>query len=397
MRICLACILLPALLSPMVGCYSCRDSAMVDVGDLGDGIATRHKYRLVGVNLSGDKCDEVLNNDLLRSKFPQVFSDFGIPFEVNYPFLVPPRYKHGWSFLLTLLTLDLVPQFCCSTQEFPCDLRFVEDQSVSVRFSVYQSFDKADSLFPTGLIPFSDAPDSIGFKAFWKSYKVLASDNDGSKKLTSRFLAVTSGGLREEVSKEAFAYGVAAKLKELEDSGKIDAMLKRQEAAKSKAPKHRVLRFARDVGSEFTYCFTLELAEIPKDRDKAMAIVMDEFKELCKEEYIESFPGVNKASLVVNFLEGGREGKIIKGHAQVLTIKPLSLSYDADTRRGRMSVRFNEGQEKEARAWIRTNIETLVRDKNIALVTGKLPPKAPCYLLGEKIDGNVMEIEFKTE
>lgn len=43
------------------------------------------------------------------------------------------------------------------------------------------------------------------------------------------------------------------------------------------------------------------------------------------------------------------------------------------------------------------NIICLVRDKNIALTTGQLPPAATYYSLGEKVDGNVMEIEFKTE
>ena len=47
--------------------------------------------------------------------------------------------------------------------------------------------------------------------------------------------------------------------------------------------------------------------------------------------------------------------------------------------------------------WMSYNIETLARDKNIALVTGQLPPAAKYYSLGEKVDGNVMEIEFKTE
>ena len=396
MRIRLA-YLLSALLLPIVGCYSCRDSAMVDVGDWGDGIATRHKYRLVGVNIRGDKCDEVLNNILLKSKFPQVFSDRGIPLEVSYPFLVPPQYKYGWSFLLTLFTLDLVPQFVCSTQEFPCDLRLVDDQSVSARFSVYQSFDRADSLFPTGLIPFSDAPDNTGFKVFWRSYKVLPSDDDGGKKLTSRFLALTFGGLREEVSKDAFAYGVVSKLKQLEDSGRIDAMLKKLGAAKSKAPAHKVLKWTRELGSDFTYGFTLELAGEPEDPDKDASAVMKEFGESLKEEYSDSFPRTDKASLIVDYLDVRVDGRIIRGRAAVLTIVPVSLTYDPDTRRGKLSVRFNLGQADEARSWIRKNIETLARDKNIALVTGQLPPAATYYSLGEKIDGNVMEVEFMTE
>ena len=60
-------------------------------------------------------------------------------------------------------------------------------------------------------------------------------------------------------------------------------------------------------------------------------------------------------------------------------------------------MRFNAGQAEEARTWILRNVKTLAHDKNIALVTGRLPPEATFRTLGEKIDGNVMEIEFKTE
>lgn len=43
-------------------------------------------------------------------------------------------------------------------------------------------------------------------------------------------------------------------------------------------------------------------------------------------------------------------------------------------------------------------VETIVLDKNIALTTGQLPPAATYYSLGESLkDGNVLEIEFKTE
>lgn len=75
----------------------------------------------------------------------------------------------------------------------------------------------------------------------------------------------------------------------------------------------------------------------------------------------------------------------------------MSLSYDASLRLGKLSLRFGPGQEKETRNWAKENIETLVRDKNIALITGQLPPAAIYYSLSEKINGNVMEIEFKTE
>ena len=50
------------------------------------------------------------------------------------------------------------------------------------------------------------------------------------------------------------------------------------------------------------------------------------------------------------------------------------------------------------RKWFRKIIETLARDRNIALVTGEIPPAAKFYLGREELkDGNVLEIEFRTE
>ena len=117
-----------------------------------------------------------------------------------------------------------------------------------------------------------------------------------------------------------------------------------------------------------------------------------------KEEYLDTYPSADVASLVVSFSGLKREGVRISGRAAVLTIKPLSLTYDVHTRRGRLAVKFNAGQAEEAKAWARRNIETLARDKNIALTTGVIPPAAKFYLGREELkDGNVLEIEFKTE
>ncbi|MBQ2631521.1 MAG: hypothetical protein IJG13_17730, partial [Kiritimatiellae bacterium] len=72
--------------------------------------------------------------------------------------------------------------------------------------------------------------------------------------------------------------------------------------------------------------------------------------------------------------------------------------YDPLTRTGRMAVCLSGGQFEETRKWIRRNIEALARDKNIALTTGKIPPAAKFYLGREELkDGNMLEIEFKTE
>ena len=76
----------------------------------------------------------------------------------------------------------------------------------------------------------------------------------------------------------------------------------------------------------------------------------------------------------------------------------VALKYDPMQRCGVMSVKVECGKYEETRKWIRKNIETLARDKNIALTTGEIPPAAKFYLGREELkDGNVLEIEFKTE
>lgn len=111
--------------------------------------------------------------------------------------------------------------------------------------------------------------------------------------------------------------------------------------------------------------------------------------------------GVDFGTLV-NICDGSCSGAEFAGIcnvvAAVLTIRLVSLDYDPRTRRGKLAVRFNAGQAEESRKWIRRNIERLASDKNIALTTGQLPPAAKFYLGREEFkDGNILEIEFKTE
>ena len=87
-----------------------------------------------------------------------------------------------------------------------------------------------------------------------------------------------------------------------------------------------------------------------------------------------------------------KDGRI-SGRVVVLSFCVTSLAYDPNTRTGKLAVKVNANQYEEARKWIRKNIETLARDKNIALVTGEIPPAAKFYLGREELkDGNVLEI-----
>jgi len=166
---------------------------------------------------------------------------------------------------------------------------------------------------------------------------------------------------------------------------------------RSSTPLYNIITCERESGSDFAYRFVLEL--IGKDKSlHAFRSVQKEFRAAVKEDYAESFPGVRMDSLYVDFPEYKLNNGKIEGRAVVLSISVTSLSYDPNTRKGKLAVKVNANQYEEARKWIRKNIETLARDKNIALTTGEIPPAAKFYLGREELkDGNVLEIEFKTE
>ena len=165
-------------------------------------------------------------------------------------------------------------------------------------------------------------------------------------------------------------------------------------------PQHaayKIISCERDSRDAFSYSFVLEL----KDDDNSLRTFRDiqqEFRSVLREDYVESTPGMENQKQYVDFPEYSLENSKIIGRATILSITPVQMKYDPNTRTGRLAVKVNANQYEEARKWIRKNIETLARDKNIALVTGEIPPAAKFYLGKEELkDGNVLEIEFKTE
>ena len=401
------------LCGTMQGCFcgSVRTHATVSTQDYGENLSTKYQYRVIGVKgllhhsaygfWRGIDIDNTAITYELKARYPNVFSDSGLPLIVN----VQPmgtKSRNGWTVFLTIISATLYPNTSNISFSHDVDLTVscdvgkedcipVVDVKMDDRFSVVKFMDSAVSIFPTALIPYGAIP-YCGANPVWgQKDKVVGSDN-GVLKSMSNFNHLNSGLLID-----AFTYGVVAKLKEMECSGRIDSMLRKKDLDKSAVPTHALVNLVREAGNEFTYGFTLELSAEPDNPDMALSAILKEFGQSLKEEYTDSFPGANKAALIVDYLDVGISGTEIKGRAVVMIVAPVSLSYDAITRRGKLAVRFNERQMESARSWIRKNIETLARDKNIALVTGNPPPEATYYSLGEKIEGDVMEIEFKTE
>ena len=92
------------------------------------------------------------------------------------------------------------------------------------------------------------------------------------------------------------------------------------------------------------------------------------------------------------------ESKVCRIVATACGVNDISLTYDPLTRRGTLSMKIRNGDFDGTRKIIRQHIETIVRDKNIQLVTGVTPPPGHYCLLGESVKPwNILEVKFRAE
>lgn len=430
----------------VAGCWHVRNYAVSDTKDYGMQLKTRYRYHVVA-SLKAF-------SDQFEREMPSVFARDGIPITLHTSQEVLPG--KSWSYLDgdDFVLFDFL-YFCCqmgtcwtilplhmkgNEQTRAYSIEILELDAPKEQINVCECNDKiAGCLIP--IVPFlcyhgNPAPEKFAQGHGFETHEYKLGD---SADAASNF-------------KRALAYGVASKLKEMEDAGTINEQTARNAASvrsrldarqrlrekkikerqeqdraqrtyearskmlameqqrgqaaigrtlqqnqvenqPAKAPYH-IVYLERDGKNDFAYRFAMELNGEPSIQ--TFFGVQTIFAEEVCTAYQREFPGVDVSALRIAVQPRLVNGRI-EGRAEVLTITPISLAYDADTRKGRLSVRFNAGQAEEARAWIRRNIETLVRDKNIVLVTGRQPPAATYYSLGEKIAGDVMEIEFRTE
>ena len=429
----------------VAGCWHVRNFAVTDAKDYGQTFKTKYKYWVQDDNKDFSSRFELEN--------PSVFSNDGIPIKVHtYQAMLPSK---SWSYLDgdDFLLFDIF-YVCCQIgtgvaflplhmrgdeQPHTYIIQILDSKIPNVRVGICERNDKIAS----GYLPIASllcyhgnpAPEAFKCGRSFETHEYKLGDSSDAK---SNFT-------------KALVYGVAAKLKEMEETGVInestarnaafvranidmerkrreEEIKRRQEQDRerrtyearskmlameqrkrhttigktlqqdsneltSKAPYH-IVYLERDGKSDFAYRFAMELNGEPSIQTffGVQKIFADEVRMAYQTEYPRAIISALRIAVQPRLVNGR-----IEGRAEVLTITPTSLIYDANTRRGKLAVKFNAGQAEEARAWIRKNIETLACDKNIALVAGQLPPSATYYSLGEKIDGNVMEIEFRTE
>ena len=411
------------------GCLRYRSVAAADVKDVGTQICTRYRYCPSWAQGKEKSGEERLRTRMKRYQ-PQVFADDGIPIVIterevsheDWGCWKINRYQDPMGFaskrFFYAFSFSIIPLFNGTESDAWEEVRLADDPSPATSFRIYKRQDNAFSfLTPLPLLLYSGLPEMRG------------SENGVVRVRRENFFTVAEDMFAHEhpEGEEVFAYALAAKLKALEDMGRVNAatlewsartLLHRKDSIAQNVarkasvpisqtktgvqsqthrqvkPLYRIDSLVRESNSDFAYTFSLKMNEDPSI--EAFFAIQGVFMREVLDAYRSEFPNADVSTLRVYVLPRLVDGRI-EGRAAVLTITPVSLSYDANTRRGKLSIRFNPGQYEEARAWARKNIETLARDKNIVLVTGQIPPDAKYYSLGEKIDGNVMEIEFRTE
>ena len=414
----------------LVGCAQSRHWASPEVADMDpESIVTSNKYRVRSF-YAAENLPHVVSyvskqgiQSALAQHYPGIFASDGIPIDVVEGVTSDWENKTVMTVVLPFLVSGTTLPFVKDAQWWRTYTIEVGDSEFDFK-TYFKGNGVATILSPIGLFfPYEKNP---GIKK--TEFTRINVETPFVKDLEKTLKAENT-----KVESRAVAHGIAVKLKELEDSGMIavkhrlddkglkplasesskaafaqsfsdnsdfiskENTLKTDEVQTQKQNIYRIVSFDRESDSSFAYNFVLAL----QDENSSLSTlrqIQQEFRMAVKTDYMESFSGVNADSLYVDFSEYKLNNGKIYGRAVVLTIAIESLTYNSNTRTGKLAVKVNANQYEEARKWVRKNIETLARDKNIALVTGEIPPAAKFYLGREEFkDGNILEVEFRTE
>lgn len=153
-------------------------------------------------------------------------------------------------------------------------------------------------------------------------------------------------------------------------------------------------KLERVQGEEFAYAFeitaksALNLAEAEK--------IKKELRQTFIDDYRATYGVKSGVSLQVDFPEYSIAKDKITGKSVIMQLTVLSLEYNSERSTGVIRVKMGAYSFEEVRRIVRRNIENIVRDKNIALSTGEIPPETRFCIGNEQVtDEGIMEIEFE--
>ena len=224
----------------VAGCYSShiRESAIAKVTDIGEKISTKNQYR-VTCAYDGDSSQTMkLTSDFFEEINPAVFSPNGIPVSLRCKFSSMRGNYNPWSIPLSVISLGIIPFWHDFSTSFQCFVRLENGIDQGDFFDVTSRVDSADNFgLPITFMYFNGVSNMDGYRAFCQNtFKIedvyrttISCQNEGV--LGEKVQALSSPStssiqvLSSDLMQRALVYAVAVKLKELEDSGKIDAML----------------------------------------------------------------------------------------------------------------------------------------------------------------------------
>ena len=390
----------------VAGCVHERASVMSSVGGEMRQIKTRNRYTLAGFkhqaqNANADVVKENVytppfSNDTLKRYQPDVFADDGIRFMMHSSASPRECDSYSWTtYFPFLLTLMIMPQCRTILSGSRCTVDVLDNPDARATLDECSRSDHAGALTPTPFLFYlGDATPPEGSE----TYSVYS-----RHWISTAFFSLGENPSAQRESLDVLrAYAIAATLKKMEDDGLIDESRSRlagRDSAQtlSIADKFEVVDFRREGDDGCRHSFMLRRRDgggiSLRDSREAQKML----KTMIREDYGSSFPAVAVGELVVEFPEFSLRNGTIRGKSEVLSLAVESLRYDSRTRTGVLRVRIGANQFEAARKYAIRNIESLVRDKNIALDGRDIPPASTFFLQGESLKGDVLEITFRTE
>ena len=384
------------------GCYYARIVAGSDAKDFGETVQTQFRYRLICDGDGGN--DELLSQSQRMQKYqPGVFDDDGIPVVLSFqktiddndPGAMSIRHSHRRC------SISVAGQYLASVEACGRDV-------MALGF----------------LPPIPVLKMSFSCSPCFQSGHVLGSNSFGSY---SDFIRDCYDPQCYDYCDMAMAYGIASRLKEAEDEGRIDEIsaasirstqsladavstrakiraeskMRQGVGVKSLVSENEspfeIVRCDSEQGRDFAYSFTLRKRGGGAISLSDYGIIRNGFRSAIRSQYASAHPNVNPRTLVIDFTEYALKGGVVCGRVAVLTISAESMTYDAASRKGIIMVRVGDGQFEDARRWIRRNLAALAGRSNIALVGDAVPSGARFYSESEEMSDGLLKISFKTE
>ena len=412
----LARIVVLVAVAVVAGCYHARVVAASDAKDFGETVQTRFRYRLI--------CEDNDDKDVwMTHKFagmtmcqrlqacqPTVFADDGIPVVLSFADLLNDE-AGDWTVALTYFSCGVFPALWLSHLHRRCDVSSAGQHLASVEICVRKGSSGAPTPLPVLMFSWDDTPCFPSSRVFkLHDYKCCQMSY-----------------IYQDVATIAMAYGIAARLKEAEDSGKIDerfaslatsaqslsdVAITQAKIQADRMTRHgafalpvetgavqsfEIVRCDNEKQKDFAYEFTL------KKRDGGAVSLADygamrtAFRSAIRSHYVSLHPKINPRTLVIDFTDYALKEDVVTGRVAVLTISPESITYDAASRRGIISIRIGDGQFDDARRWIRRNLSSLANRNNIAANGDTVPQGALFYSESEEMRDGILNVSFKTE